>query len=227
MDETLKNENFNILTIGSITVTLINEMIQKINDELNITFKSDEDMSVILNEFKGSTSITYETDIYEGYTDVVKFGFEINNEGIKTYRIAMRQPKKELELSTEQEQAIQFAVDNMDDSIALNCISIFPLWNSDGIGYKKGNRVQYEGKLYKVLQDHTSQSDWLPTTATSLYVEVADTSIEYPEFVQPTGSHDAYNTGDKITFEGKKYVSLIDANVYSPTDYPAGWQLVE
>ena len=47
---------------------------------------------------------------------------------------------------------------------------------------------------------------------------------EWPEFVQPTGAHDAYKKGDKITFEGKHYISLIDANVYSPTAYPAGWQ---
>ena len=47
---------------------------------------------------------------------------------------------------------------------------------------------------------------------------------EWPEFVQPTGAHDAYKKGDKVTFEGKHYISLIDANVYSPTAYPAGWQ---
>lgn len=50
---------------------------------------------------------------------------------------------------------------------------------------------------------------------------------EYPEYVQPTGAHDAYNTGDKITYNGKKYVCQMDGCVWTPDAYPAGWQLVE
>ena len=45
-----------------------------------------------------------------------------------------------------------------------------------------------------------------------------------PEFVQPTGAHDAYKKGDRVKFEGKVYESLIDANTYSPSAYPAGWK---
>ena len=48
------------------------------------------------------------------------------------------------------------------------------------------------------------------------------------EWVQPTGAHDAYNKGDKVTFtDGKVYVSVIDGNVWSPLVYPAGWQIAE
>lgn len=50
---------------------------------------------------------------------------------------------------------------------------------------------------------------------------------EYPQWVQPTGAHDAYNTGDKVTYNGKHYQSTINGNVWSPDAYPAGWQLVE
>lgn len=50
---------------------------------------------------------------------------------------------------------------------------------------------------------------------------------KYPEYVQPTGAHDAYNTGDKITYNGKKYVCQMDGCVWTPDAYPAGWQLVE
>jgi hypothetical protein len=67
------------------------------------------------------------------------------------------------------------------------------------------------------------QSDWTPDVAVSLFTEVS--IVEWPEFVQPTGSHDAYMTGDKVTFCGLRYVSLIDYNTYSPVAYPAGWQL--
>lgn len=50
---------------------------------------------------------------------------------------------------------------------------------------------------------------------------------EYPEYVQPTGAHDAYNTGDKITYDGNKYECLMDGCVWNPTEYPQGWQKVE
>lgn len=48
-----------------------------------------------------------------------------------------------------------------------------------------------------------------------------------PEFVQPTGAHDAYQTGDRVTYNGQVYESVIDNNVWSPDTYPAGWQIVE
>ena len=49
---------------------------------------------------------------------------------------------------------------------------------------------------------------------------------EYPEFVQPTGAHDAYNVGDKITYNGKKYICQINGCVWAPDVYPQGWQEV-
>ena len=81
-------------------------------------------------------------------------------------------------------------------------------------------------KFYKIITDHTSQADWTPDVAVSLFVEITDPSIEYPEFVQPISAETAYMTGDKITFEGNKYVSTMDNNVYSPTEYPQGWELI-
>ena len=49
---------------------------------------------------------------------------------------------------------------------------------------------------------------------------------EYPQYIQPTGAHDAYNTGDKITYNGKKYICKMDGCVWSPDVYPAGWEEV-
>lgn len=57
-------------------------------------------------------------------------------------------------------------------------------------------------------------------------IEVLEDKVLYPEWVQPTGAHDCYNKGDGVTFNGKHYVSLIDGNVWSPSDYPAGWEEV-
>lgn len=96
-----------------------------------------------------------------------------------------------------------------------------------GIVYKVGERIMYKDKFYKVISEHTSQADWTPDAAVSLFVEISDPSIEYPEFKQPTSTETAYMKGDKITFNGAKYISLVDYNVYSPTDYPNNWKLVE
>ena len=104
---------------------------------------------------------------------------------------------------------------------------LYPEWSGESISYNKNDRFMYHNKFYKVLQNHTSQANWTPDTASSLYVEIIDPAEEWPEFKQPTGAHDAYAKDAKVTFEGKHYKSLIDANVYSPTAYPAGWNLVE
>lgn len=54
-----------------------------------------------------------------------------------------------------------------------------------------------------------------------------DTTVEeYPEYVAPTGSHDTYKTGDKVTYNGKKYICKMDNCVWSPDVYPAGWEEV-
>lgn len=49
---------------------------------------------------------------------------------------------------------------------------------------------------------------------------------EYPEYVQPTGAHDAYHVGDKITYNGKKYICKLDNCVWSPVEYPSAWEEV-
>lgn len=98
---------------------------------------------------------------------------------------------------------------------------LFPAWNGAGISYKKDDRVQYENVLYKCLQDHTSQSDWTPDTAVSLWVRVNDPREEFPQWVQPTGAQDAYSKGDKVSHNDKHWISDVDANVWEPGAY--GW----
>ena len=91
--------------------------------------------------------------------------------------------------------------------------------------YEVGEIFQYEGKLYKVIQEHTSQEDWIPSELPALYLSMMPENV-IPEWVQPTGGHDAYNTGDKVIFEGDVYECIIDGNTWSPTDYPQGWELI-
>lgn len=103
----------------------------------------------------------------------------------------------------------------LTDSEAFDVAELFPMWKVEH-EYAVGDRVQYEGKLYKCLQAHTSQADWIPTEAVSLWVEVADPAIEYPEWKQPVGAHDAYMTGDKVSHNEKHWISDIDNNIWEP-----------
>lgn len=104
---------------------------------------------------------------------------------------------------------------------------IFDTWSGDGVTYSKGDYVLYNEKIYKVLQQHTSQADWTPDAAVSLFVAIPDPRVDYSDFVQPTGAHNVYNSGDKVTYNGVKYESLIDNNAWSPEAYPAGWSKIE
>ena len=136
----------------------------------------------------------------------------------------------------EKEQAIQTGNNKMEDLIVQNVLKsatdaeayamryLYPIWSGKGVKYKKDDRFIYNDKFYKVLQEHTSQEEWKPDTASSLYVEISDPNVEYPEWKQPSHAEDAYNISDKVTYNGKKYKSLINANTWSPEAYPAGWE---
>lgn len=117
-------------------------------------------------------------------------------------------------------QLIEQLAITLDDETALTGVELFPAWVV-GKAYVVNDRAQYNGTLYKCVQAHTSQSDWMPSATPALWVVVS--VDEYPEWVQPTGAHDAYNIGDKVTYNGQHYVCTSNANVYAPDVY--GWQL--
>ena len=115
---------------------------------------------------------------------------------------------------------IETAASTMTDETALTAVELFPAW-AIGKAYAVSDRAQYNGTLYKCIQAHTSQADWAPDATPALWKTVS--LDEYPEWVQPTGAHDAYNIGDKVTYNGQHYVCTSNANVYAPNVY--GWQL--
>ena len=104
------------------------------------------------------------------------------------------------------------------DEVALDAIDIYPHWKA-GEAVAVGDRKQHNGVLYKCIQAHTTQSDWQPDVTPALWVTVS--LEEWPEWVQPAGAHDAYKKDDKVTHNGKKWVSTADANVWEPGVY--GW----
>ena len=119
-------------------------------------------------------------------------------------------------------QLIEQLAVTLNDETALTGVELFPAWVV-GKAYAVNDRAQYNGTLYKCVQAHTSQSDWMPSATPALWKTVS--LDEYPEWVQPTGAHDAYNIGDKVTYNGLRYVCTTSANVYAPDVY--GWQLVD
>ncbi len=112
---------------------------------------------------------------------------------------------------------------SIDDVTAGEHTDLFSPW-AVGIAYKVGDMRQYDNTLYRCVQAHTSQEDWTPDTATSLWSKVNDPAEEYPEWSQPIGSHDAYDAGDKVSHNNKKWVSIANANVWEPGVY--GWEEV-
>ncbi|MBT9768935.1 hypothetical protein GPK74_02970 [Coprococcus catus] len=107
------------------------------------------------------------------------------------------------------------------DEQALKASALYPKWKV-GTAYQKDERVLYDDILYKVLTDHTSQDDWTPDEAPSLFAKVLipDKNV-IPEWEQPESTN-PYGKGDKVTHNGKTWRSTIDGNVWEPGVY--GWE---
>ena len=92
--------------------------------------------------------------------------------------------------------------------------------------FRWGENAVGDAQLWQGLQAHTSSAEWTPDTAVSLYKRIGVSEDGTPEWVQPLGASDAYNRGDVVTYNGEKYRSLIDGNVWPPEAYPQGWEAV-
>jgi hypothetical protein len=109
------------------------------------------------------------------------------------------------------------------DEQALSAVAVYPTWK-DSCDYQVGDRVLYDSVLYKVVIAHTSQSDWTPNVAASLFAKVliVDENV-VPEWEQPDSTN-PYMSGDKVTYNGKTWMSSVDNNVWEPGVY--GWNEV-
>lgn len=116
---------------------------------------------------------------------------------------------------------IAVAIGFLGDEQAESVTSLFDEWQS-GIAYAIGDRRQYDGLLYRCVQAHTSQDDWTPPAVPALWVRTS--TEEWPEWIQPTGAHDAYAMGDKVTHNDKHWISIVDGNIWEPGVY--GWSEV-
>lgn len=110
---------------------------------------------------------------------------------------------------------------SLSDEDALEAIELYPAWKT-GTAYTVDERIRYGETLYRCVQAHTSQDNWTPDITPALWAVVS--LDEFPEWVQPTGAQDAYQRGDKVSHNGKHWISTVDSNVWRPDVY--GWELV-
>ena len=137
-----------------------------------------------------------------------------------------------LQVAEQFRKAVQLFAASLGEEQALEVATVYDKWEV-GKTYTAGTYLTYgennvgDPQLYKVVKDHTSAKEWTPDIEESLYEPIGLDESGYPVWSQPSGAHDAYNTGDIVNFNGVLYESLIDGNVYSPEAYPDGWSVVE
>ena len=137
-----------------------------------------------------------------------------------------------LQAAAELRRAIQlFAQSITVEAQMLEIASVYPEYQVNKAYaikdiFRHGETANGDPQLYQVLSAHTSAEQWPPESTPSLYKAIGMTEDGTPEWVQPLGATDAYNKGDVVMYKGKKYRSLIDANVWAPDAYPAGWEEV-
>lgn len=128
----------------------------------------------------------------------------ITEKALKSLRAIMRQAEINSESNTDEQ--------------ALEVQALYPNWEDleDGTTLKIGQRVNYSDVLFNVIQEHQKQSTWNPIDAPSLFAKVLipDSSV-IPEWEQPNSTN-GYMMGDKVTHNGKTYLSLVDNNVWEP-----------
>ena len=136
-----------------------------------------------------------------------------------------------IQYAEQMRRALQMFAQTLGDENAMEISTLYPKYQA-GNAYKVGDIFAYgvnsvgDQQLYRVVQAHTSQNDWTPDTAISLYSPIGLNKEGYPVWSQPTGAHDAYNKGDIVDYNGTLKESIIDGNVYSPDVYPDGWKTV-
>ena len=109
---------------------------------------------------------------------------------------------------------------DFDDVTITEHPDLFPEWDANWTG-KAGSIVQDEGQLYRSIHDVGPGQNTRPSATPSMWTRIGNPLEEWPEWVQPIGSHDAYGEGDKVAHGGKHWISTANGNVWEPGVY--GW----
>ena len=181
-------------------------------DQLKVLFTDTSRTARMIVQERGQTLATY-----EGYTAFYRTEIYTG----KIYGVVMYKPEKTPEVQSSMVRAAvavaQIQAQNLTDEQAITVKNIYPAWDGNGVSYQKDYYLTHNGKLYKVLQAHTSQEDWAPDLAPSLFAEVlpGQSGTGTGEWVQPDSTN-PYMAGDRVTHNGETWESLIDNNVWEP-----------
>ena len=158
-------------------------------------------------------------DGYEAVDSYVDAGTEIR----QVWSLAPKQ-------GTEADAAVALAkmqAVSLSDADAAKVPALYDEWSGDGVEYKQGQRLRFQGLLVKVLQNHTSQPDWAPNAAPSLFAVILPgqdgSGVEVGIWVQP-GPENAYQKGDQVVHNGHRWDSDFDGdNVWEPGTTGSHW----
>ncbi|MBQ5686908.1 MAG: hypothetical protein IIV23_04330 [Ruminococcus sp.] len=131
---------------------------------------------------------------------------------------------KYMQEAKEIRKAIDTFAENQTDETLIDNKAAFEFWRA-GINAEKDKIYRYSENIYKCIQPHTTQEDWTPDKVPALFVKIS--LEEFPQWVQPTGAHDAYKKGAKVSDEGKRWISNKDVNIYKPGLVRGDWSEVE
>lgn len=199
----------------------IPEEAEEITDEEETLFLSNKYRDPVTKEFKDIPP--------QEFSDEDRIEIEANGTRANLQTMAINAMMRMLAGHdiTDDKYEYQTSLMSISDAVALKMPEVFPEWSDTSIFYRKDMKLTYNGVLYKVLQDHTSQTSWTPDAAPSLFAKVLVSDDGTPLPWEQPGSTNPYMKGDRVTCEGHTYESLIDNNVWKPTDYPAGWKQID
>lgn len=132
--------------------------------------------------------------------------------------------QKAVQETAQVKEKVAGVINGLDDKTALQVAELYPEWQSDKT-YTAKTIVRYQGKLYRVVSDHSSQADWLPDATPAIYSLISLNADGTVNWIQPVGAHDAYKKGDQVVYNGKTFESLVDGNVCEPVE-GAQWKEV-
>lgn len=149
---------------------------------------------------------------YEGYTQLYQIAWSPGNIYTVTMYKQETLPEVQAEVQAATVMVAQIQAQSLTDEQALTVKAIYPAWSPDNVQYAVDFKVLHEDTLYKCISAHTSQSDWAPGAAPSLWTAIEsgehagtqEDPIPVPETVTTAGME--YEKGKYYSEGGKVYL---------------------